>query len=180
MTTEEHSKQNRVLDFGGFPGRWEITRSTEDTSGECLEMRFEIETVPEDGPFVHTHPNAKESYEVLSGVLEVYEDGEWMEVPEGEKHVVPPGTPHTFRNETPVELINVHSPATQHEAFFRRFHQLVTERGVSLPPSGFGDVVLIAMLTVEHEDDIRAVSPPHLAFKILAGLGRVLRYDLPD
>jgi mannose-6-phosphate isomerase-like protein (cupin superfamily) len=180
MTPANQSQQDRILDFGGFPGRWEITKSTDDTDGEFLEMRWEVETIPEDGPFVHTHPHAQESYEVHSGVLEVYEDGEWMEVSEGEKHVVPPGTPHTFRNKTPVELINVHKPATQHEAFFRRFHQLVTERGVSLPPSGFGDVVLIAMLTVEHEDDIRAVSPPHLVFKALAVLGRLLRYDLPD
>lgn len=180
MTATTPSELDRILDFGGFPGRWEITASTADTDGEFLEMRFEIETVPEDGPFVHTHPHAEESYEVLSGVLEVYEDGEWLEVSAGEKHAVPPGTPHTFRNKTPVELINVHEPPTQHEAFFRRFHRLVTERGVSLPPNGFSDVVLIAMLTVEHEDDIRAVSPPHWAFRILAGLGRVLGYQLPD
>lgn len=180
MTTIDQSKQDRILDFGGFPGRWEITKSTEDTNGEFLEMRFEIETVPEDGPFVHTHPNAEESYEVLSGVLEVYVDGEWMEVAAGEKHTVPPDTPHTFRNKTPVELIDVHRPALQHEAFFRRFHRLVTERGVSLPPDGFNDVVLLAMLTTAHEEDIYAVNPPHWAFRILAGVGRVLRYDLPD
>ena len=180
MTTKEHGKQNRVLDFGGFPGRWEITRSTKDTSGEYLEMRFEIETVPEDGPFVHTHPNAEESYEVLSGVLEVYEDGEWMEVAAGEKHTVPPDTPHTFRNKTPVELINVHEPALQHEKFFRRFHQLVTERGVSLPPEGLNDIVLIAMLTTEHEDDVYAMSPPHWVFKGLAAPGRLFGYQLPD
>lgn len=180
MTSIQHSSEDRVLDFGGFPGRWEITRSTAETNGELLEMRFEIESVPEDGPFVHTHPSAEESYEVLSGVLEVYEDGEWMEVPAGEKHTVPSGTPHTFRNKTPVELINVHEPALQHEEFFRRFHRLVTERGVSLPPGGFKDVVLVAMLTTEHEDDVYAVSPPHWVFKGLTGLGRVLGYDLPD
>jgi mannose-6-phosphate isomerase-like protein (cupin superfamily) len=180
MTTEEPDKQNRVLDFGGFPGRWEITRSTEETGGEYLEMRFEIETVPEDGPFVHTHPNAEESYEVLSGVLEVSVDGDWIEVGAGEKYTVPPDTPHTFRNKTPVELINVHKPALQHEKFFRRFHKLVTERGVSLPPEGFKDIVLIAMLTTEHEDDIYAVSPPHWAFKGLAAFGRLFRYHLPD
>ncbi|MDT3436078.1 cupin domain-containing protein [Haloarcula sp. 1CSR25-25] len=180
MTATEQSKQDRFLDWGGFPGRWEITGSTEETNGELLEMRFEIESVPEDGPFVHTHPHAAESYEVLSGVLEVYEDGEWMDVPAGEKHTVPPDTPHTFRNKTPVEIINIHEPALQHEEFFRRFHQLVAERGVSLPPGGFSDIVLIAMLTVEHEEDIQAVSPPHWVFKILAGLGRVLGYHLPD
>lgn len=117
---------------------------------------------------------------MLSGVLEVYQDGEWMDVPAGEKHIVPPDTPHTFRNKTPVEIINIHEPALQHEEFFRRFHQLVAERGVSLPPGGFSDIVLIAMLTVEHEEDIQAVSPPHWTFKILAGLGRVLGYHLPD
>ncbi|WP_323192065.1 cupin domain-containing protein [Halostella sp. PRR32] len=180
MTTKEHGKQDRVLDFGGFPGRWEITKSTKETDGKFLEMRFEIETVPEDGPFVHTHPNAEESYEVLSGVLEVYMDGEWREVSEGEKHTVPPGTPHTFKNKTPVELINVHKPALEHEAFFRRFHRLVTERGVTLPPGRVSDIVLIAMLTTEHEEDVYAVSPPHWVFKILAGLGRVLGYHLPD
>jgi mannose-6-phosphate isomerase-like protein (cupin superfamily) len=180
MTTIDTSKQDRILDWGRFPGRWEITKSTEDTNGELLEMRFEIESVPEDGPFVHTHPDAEESYEVLSGVLEVYMDGEWMDVSAGEKHTVPPGTPHTFRNKTPVEIINVHRPALQHEEFFRRFHQLVADRGVTLPPGGFSDIVLIAMLTIEHEEDIRAVSPPQWAFKVLAGLGRILGYHVPD
>jgi len=180
MTATEQSKRDRFLDWGGFPGKWEITRSTEETNGELLEMRFEIESVPEDGPFIHTHPHAKESYEVLSGVLEVYQDGEWIDVPAGEKHTVPPDTPHTFRNKTPVEIINIHEPALQHEEFFRRFHHLVAERGVSLPPEGFSDIVLIAMLTVEHAEEIHAVSPPHWVFKILAGLGRVLGYHLPD
>jgi len=180
MTPTEQSRQDRILDWGDFPGRWEITRSTEETDGELLEMRFEIETIPEDGPFVHTHPSAEESYEVLSGVLQVYQDGEWIDVPAGEKHIVPPGTPHTFRNKTPVEIINIHAPALQHEAFFRRLHQLIAKRGVTLPPGGFNDLVLIAMLTTEYEENIQAVSPPQWVFRILAGIGRVLRYDIPD
>ena len=180
MTTEAYGEQERVLDFGGFPGRWEITQSTADTDGELLEMRWEIEAVPEDGPFVHTHPNAEEHYEVRSGVLELYVDGEWMDVSADEEYTVPPGTPHTFRNRTPVEVVNVHRPALEHEAFFRRFHRLVTERGVSLPPDGFRDTVLLAMLTTEHEADVYAVDPPHWAFKGLAGLGRLLGYDLPE
>jgi mannose-6-phosphate isomerase-like protein (cupin superfamily) len=180
MTTVDRGAQDRVLDWGGFPGRWEITRSTADTDGELLEMRFEIETIPEEGPFVHTHPHAKERYEVVSGVLEVYVDGEWIEVTAGEEHTVLPGTPHTFRNKTPIEMINIHEPALQHEEFFRKFHRLVTERGVSLPPEGFNDMVLIAMLTTEHEEDIYAIRPPHWIFKGLAGLGRVLGYHPPE
>ncbi|GAA0218009.1 cupin domain-containing protein [Halobaculum roseum] len=180
MAAVDRSKQDRVLDWGGFPGRWEIMRSTADTGGELLEMRFEIEDVPDEGPFVHTHPHAEERYEVVSGVLEVYAEGEWMELTVGEEHTVPPGTAHTFRNTTPVEIVNVHEPALQHEAFFRRFHQLVTERDVSLPPEEFTDILQIAMLTTEHEEDIYAVSPPHWVFKALTVLGRVFGYRLPD
>lgn len=180
MTAQARREQDRILDFGGFPGRWEITSSSAETDGEFLEMHWEIDDVPEDGPFVHTHPSAEESYEVLSGVLEVYVDGEWMELSAGEQHTVPPDTPHTFRNKTPVEVTNIHRPALGHETFFRRFHQLVTERGVSLPPDGFSDVVLLAMLTTAHEEDVYAVWPPHWAFRLLARLGRVLGYDLPD
>lgn len=179
MTTLDQRGQNEVLDFGGFPGRWEITRSTEDTDGELFETQWEIETIPADGPFVHTHPKAEESYEVLAGVLEVYVDGQWIEVSAGETHTVPPGTPHTFKNKTPVEVINIHKPALQHEVFFRRFHRLVTEHGVSLPPNGRKDIILIAMLTNEHKEDIRAVSPPHWVFRLMAGLGTIMRYELP-
>jgi mannose-6-phosphate isomerase-like protein (cupin superfamily) len=161
MTTTEHDTQHRVLDFGGFPGRWEITRSTEDTSGESLEMRFEMEEIPEDGPFVHTHPHAEESYEVLSGVLEVYEDGEWIEVSAGEKHAVPPGTPHTFRNTTPVELINVHQPATQHEAFFRRFHRLVTERESTRNRGGFDAPAVLCLGIGIPRSDLHRLSDCH-------------------
>jgi hypothetical protein len=60
-----------------------------------------------------------------------------------------------------------------------RFPRLVTEQGVSLPPESFNDIVLLAMLTTEHEEDVYAVSPPHWVFKGLAGLGRLLGYHLP-
>ncbi len=168
-----------VLDFGGFPGRWEIIRSPSRTDGDVLEMRFEIETVPEEGPFVHLHPEAAERYAVESGVLAVNVNGTWREVTAGESLTVPPGTPHTFRNTTAVELLNTHRPAGNHEAFFRGFHRLVVEAGVSLPPAGVGDMIRLAMLTTDHDADIRAVRPPHWAFRGLASIGRLLGFDLP-
>lgn len=176
----ETDLQNRILDFGQFPGRWEITRSAEETNGELLEMRFEIEPTEGDSPPLHIHPHVEESYEVLSGVLEVNVDGEWQRVPAGEKHSVPPGTPHTFRNREAVELINVHEPALEHERFFRRFHELVTDRGVSLPPGDFKSFVLMGMLFSEHEKEIVSVKPPQFVMRTLAKLGRMLGYRLPD
>ena len=66
------------------------------------------------------------------------------------------------------------------EEFFRRFHALKTERWVSMPPDGLKSSILLAMLLVEHEDEQVAVSPPHRVFRVLATLGGLLGYQLPD
>lgn len=174
------AEQSRILDWGQFPGRWEITQSTEDTNGEYLEMRFEIEGTEGDSPPLHIHPNAEESYEVLSGVLEVNVEGEWSKVVAGEKHSVPPGTPHTFRNREDVVLKNVHKPALEYERFFRRFHKLVTEQGVDLPPGKFHSFVLMGMLFADHEQEIVSVKPPQFVMRLLSGLGSLLGYRLPE
>lgn len=177
MTT---TTEPEVLDFGGFPGRWEITETAETTDGERFETYWELEELPEGDPFIHTHPNAVERFEVLSGVLEVYADGAWEEVTAGEVHTVEPGTVHSFRNTTPVELVNAHEPALGYEGYFRRFHALVTEEGVGMPPDGFRAAVLVAMLTTEYEDEFRSVSPPQWLLELLTVVGRVLRYRLPE
>lgn len=171
---------SRVLDFGGFPGRWTIERTAEDTDGEMLQMRFEIESATGDSPPLHIHPNAEESYEVQSGTLDVNVDGDWTEVPAGETHTVPPGTPHTFRNREPVELINRHRPALEYERFFRRFHKLVRDEGVTLPPKGFKSFVYLGMLFSDHETEVKTVKPPHFVMNGLSGLGKLLGYRLPN
>lgn len=176
----ESSGESRTLDFGGFPGRWTIIQSAGETNGDYLEMRFEIESTTGESPPLHTHPHAEESYEVVSGVLDVNIDGEWQEVPAGEKHTVAPGTPHRFRNKEPVELINVHRPALQYERFFRRFHELVSEHGIRLPPNNFKSFVLLGMLFSDHEEEVLSVQPPQFVMRGLAQVGSLLGYRLPD
>jgi len=66
------------------------------------------------------------------------------------------------------------------EEFFRRFHRLKTERGVSMPPNGPRSSILLAILLVEHEEEQVAVRPPHWEFRALATLGNLLGYRLPD
>lgn len=174
----EVSDPDRVLDFEGFPGRWEILETAEDTDGERFTTRMELgarSKLP-----VHAHPHAEEQYEVVTGELEVQVDGEWSTLTAGERAVVPPDTPHTFRNETDAEVLNVHSPALRFEEFFRGFHRLKIERGVEMPPRGPKSAVLLAMLLVEHEDEQVVVSPPHWVFRALARVGSVLGYSLPE
>ena len=177
MTTEQREQQ-RIWDFDGFPGRWEILQSTADTDGERFQTRMTVEEPGQLPP--HKHPVADESYEVLSGALEVQVEGEWTELSAGEKHTVPAGTPHSFRVSEPVEMINVHRPALRYEDYFRRFRKLKVERGVEMPPKGLKGMILLGMLQVEYEREFIAVSPPQWLFRILAGLGRLLGYKLPE
>jgi mannose-6-phosphate isomerase-like protein (cupin superfamily) len=168
----------RILDFQGFPGRWEILETTEETDGERFKTRMELEERSELPP--HVHPTAEESYEVVAGELEVRVGEEWSMVSAGEKRVIPAGTEHAFRNPGSAEVINIHRPAMRFEEFFRRFHTLKTEREVSMPPDGLRAAVLLAMLLVEYEDEQVVVSPPHRVFRILARAGPVLGYRLPE
>jgi quercetin dioxygenase-like cupin family protein len=174
----ENPAPHRILDHEGFPGRWEILETAEETGGERFKTRIALEDRGELPP--HLHPTAEESYEVIAGELEVQVDGEWSTVDAGEKVVIPPNTEHAFKTTGAAEVINIHQPAMQFEEFFRGFHRLKTERGVSMPPDDLKSAISLAMLIVEHEDEQRVVSPPHRSFKMLARLGHLLGYRLPE
>lgn len=178
MTTVHDEHKKRMLDFEGFPGYWEILESTADTDGERFKTRMQIDEAGELPP--HKHPLAEESYEILSGTLQVQVEGEWTELTAGEKHTVPSGTAHSFRNKEPVEVVNVHKPALQYEEYFRRFHKLKTERGVEMPPKGPKGMILLGMLQSEYEEEFVGVSPPQWLFSLLGRLGRLLGYKLPE
>ena len=117
--------QDRMLDFGSMGMTWEITRSTSDTAGQSFEA-INILAPGFSGPPLHTHPFAEESYEVLTGTLDVCVDGEWRQLEPGQSVKVPPGVPHTLRNQhaTEVRLLNVHKPALEFELFFRKLQAL--------------------------------------------------------
>ena len=86
----------------------------------------------------------------------------------------------SFHNTGPVEILTVHKPAMRCEEYFRRFHKLKTERGVAMPPKGFKGMVLLGMLQAEYEREFIGVMPPQWLYKLLAGLGRLFGYQLPD
>ena len=173
--------QDRVLDFGPVGMWWEITRSTADTGGELLEI-VNLIGPGFDGPPLHVHPTAEESYAVVSGSAEVCVGGAWRTVTAGETATVPAGTPHTIRNVSGAEvrLVNVHKPAQGFERFFRRLHALATSHGVGLPPKGLRSAILLSMLFTEHPREIVSVKPSRRTMKALALAGRLLGYKLPQ
>lgn len=180
-STEASGGDDRRLDFRPGMGMWwEITRNTEDTSGELFEATNWIEPrMP--GPPVHVHPTAEESYAVIEGVLEVYMNGEWSPVNAGETATVAAGMPHSVRNASNerARIVNIHQPAQRFESFFRDMHRLIHEGKIKrLPPKDPRSAIYAAVLFGKYPDEIRATKPPNQVFQALALIGRALRFKI--
>lgn len=181
MGTEAVREADRELDFHpAFGERWEITKSTEDTSGELFESTLWLDPhMP--GPPPHVHPTTEESFEVLEGSLDVFKDGEWTTLRPGEKATVPPNVRHTFRHpsdETAKVVIRIR-PAGRSEAFFRHMHRLITEGKLKqLPPKEPGSAIYSAMLFSEYQDWTRPTGPLGAGIKMLALTGKAFRLKL--
>jgi quercetin dioxygenase-like cupin family protein len=160
--------------------RWEITRSTEDTSGEMFESKVRFDPrVP--GPPPHLHPSSEESFEVVEGSFDVFQDGQWTTLGPGETAAVRPGAPHTFRNaadETATVVIRVR-PAGRSEAFFRHMQKLIGEGKVKrLPPREPRSAIYAVMLFDEYPDWTRPTGPMKGVVKALALVGKMFRLEL--
>jgi len=177
-STEAPGGDDRWLDFRPGMGMcWEITRTTDDTSGELLEATNWIEPqMP--GPPVHVHPTAEESYAVIEGTLEVFMNGKWSPVNAGETATVGAGAPHSVRNASkePARIVNIHQPAQRFESFFRDMHRLIQEGKIKrLPPKDPRSAIYAAMLFGKYPDEIQTIKPPNQVFRALALIGRALR-----
>jgi len=174
------ASQDRVLDFGPMGMWWEITQSTADTDGELFEA-VNVLAPGFGGPPLHIHPDAEESYAVVSGTLDVCVGGEWRTLAAGESVTVPAGTAHTLKNQSGAEvrLVNVHRPALAFERFFRRLHALACSGKVKFPPEGLRSAILVSMLFREHSREVISVRPSRRVMKVLALVGRILGYKLP-
>jgi mannose-6-phosphate isomerase-like protein (cupin superfamily) len=156
-----------------------ITASAGDTNGTFVEMEV---LVPPHAvtPPLHIHPRQQEEYEVLAGTLDVLLDGRWQSLPEGEEISVPRGSPHTFRNNSGVRVRfrNVHKPALGFQDYLEELHGLVQEGKVKDFKS-LGSLIYISLLMERHDETIvPAGAPRRAATRLLAGLGRRLRYRL--
>jgi mannose-6-phosphate isomerase-like protein (cupin superfamily) len=172
---------DRELDFHpGMGMRWEITRSTSDSSGELFESTNWLDgEMP--GPPMHVHPNSEESFEVLEGSLDVCKDGGWSTLGPGETATVPAGVPHTLRNgsQEPAQTITRIRPAGRSEEFFAHLHRLIREGKLKrLPPKDPRTAIYAAMLFRHYPDEIQVTGPLRAVFATLALVGAALRFKL--
>lgn len=135
------------------------------------------------GPPLHARPRQEESFEVLSGVLDVCIHGQWRELGPGERIDVPAGAAHTIRNLHGKEMraLNVHAPALGFPDFMAGLHELVHSGMVrALPPKDPRSAIYLSMLFTAHEHTLVCIKPPQRLLRILASVGRRLGYRLPE
>jgi mannose-6-phosphate isomerase-like protein (cupin superfamily) len=179
--TGASGEADRQLDFHPVFGElWEITKSTEDTSGELFESMLWLDPhMP--GPPPHIHPDTEESFELLEGSLDVFKDGEWTTLKPGESATVPPNFRHTFRNSSDqtTKLVIRVQPAGRSEEFFRGMHGLIAEGKLKrIPPKDPRSLIYVGMLFSEYQDWTHPTGPLNSVMKTLGFTGKALRFKL--
>lgn len=148
-------------------GQRMIFRQTaKDTNGQLLEIETFNPPSAEKEP-EHIHPKQESSAEVLSGEVRFSINGRVQIVKAGEKIDIPPGVPHYFWNEGPMEAHTIQrfTPALTIEQFLRSYFALANAG--KLDNNGMPPLLITSHLGLQHQDDIRVTMPPWIVQKIL-------------
>lgn len=151
-----------------------IHKTSKDTEGKSLEMEWKLSPNAEGTP-VHIHPSAIETYEILSGELEVFKKDKWITARVGEKITIEKGEPHTFKNTTNefVRVYNTHQPAMDFEGFFKGLHKFAKSGLVKDGKMNFKSIVGVATLWTNYSREIVSVKPPSFIMRVLGAYGRM-------
>jgi quercetin dioxygenase-like cupin family protein len=166
-----------VLDLGPLGMSFHIKKTAAETDGRSLEMEWELSPRTGGTP-IHVHPSATESYEVVEGAFDVYVDGVWRTLSKGDRVVIAPGVAHTFRNasDTPVRVYNSHVPAMRFGEYFEGLYRIANSGTISSQRMTASAILYLSVLMINFKDEIRSVSPPYSAMKVLASVARLLGY----
>jgi quercetin dioxygenase-like cupin family protein len=155
-----------------------------ETAAENGGERVRVETIVEPAGFVaatHVHPSQTERFDVLEGTVEFRVGGETVRASAGDEVVVPPGTPHRFRNAGEEEarfLLDVR-PALKFESLIETMFTLAAEGKTG--KRGLPGPFRLAVIAREHFDTVRLPFPPaalqRAALAVGAPVGRALGYE---
>jgi quercetin dioxygenase-like cupin family protein len=153
-----------------------LTRTAEETGGESIEMEI---TLPPGAPSppLHFHPRQEERWDALAGELTVHVGGRWRGLRPGESVTMVPGEPHTLRNDSAetVRVRDTHTPALDFEDYIRRLAAL-SQSGKLGSPRRLSTLIHYALLWREQQSQVAAQWPVRTALRLLAPVGRLLRY----
>ena len=142
-------------------------------------LTVEAEFAPGAWSGLHVHPYQEESFELLSGTLEVFAEGRWRRLQRGESMRVPKATVHGFRNSTDTiaRAINTHDPGLRILEYWNGIERLVRQGKVT-GMSGLRNGIYLSLLVMEFRREIVVVRPPDWFLRMLAGLGRIFGFTL--
>lgn len=170
------AQTDRLFGFTRVDRQWLITESTLDTRGTFLEIQQKLEPNAVELP-KHCHPNTETYYQILTGRLSLWLDGQWQLFAAGQTITLPAGVAHSLKNEQtiPVEFRMVYTPALGYERFLTRLYGLMNSGRLSLPPKGLSGWFRLSILM--HERDIQLVRPSNKFTRWLALEGYRLLTD---
>ena len=162
--------------------RWVFRRTGADTNGDLLEADLYVSP----GGFVreHAHPAQEETFTGISGTFVVDVGGKTVSVGPGDKLVIPPRTPHGFKDarEEAHVLVEVR-PALHLDDYFRTFLGLSRDGRIRMPVKGRPRPLLqVALVLERYAPEIAAPRIPialqRLTWRLLGALAR--RRGVPD
>jgi quercetin dioxygenase-like cupin family protein len=154
----------------------------EDVPAEKLidkPMSVEAQFSPGASSNHHIHPMQDESYQVLSGTLDLFLDNQWHKVEQGQSISIPKGKVHAFRNSTNgiTKTINAHDPGLRFQEYLEVMEKLIKEGKVT-NMTGLRSGIFLSLHSLEFSNEFVPVQPPYWLIKLLAGIGRLLGYKL--
>jgi quercetin dioxygenase-like cupin family protein len=155
-------------------------RTAAQSNGESVL----VETIVRPDGFVaaaHVHPNQTERFEILEGTVALRIGREELIARPGDVAIVPPGTPHRFRNagDTDARFLCEIRPALQFESLIETTFTLAAEGKTNT--KGLPNPFQLAVIAAAHFDTVRLPFPPvplqRVALALGAPIGQALRYQ---
>ena len=179
MTTQTDKMSDAVwpqIENPATGERMVFLRTARATGGASVEIQFDLPPGAAGSP-LHYHRRLHETFEVSSGTLEmiVGDGATWRAVRAGELVVVPPRTPHAFRNVSAdwVTFTSVVTPSGQFERFLRAWYGLA-QAGL-VEPSGMPRNLFYVALGLDYADFVFPGVPDLLQRVLLRSLTGVAR-----
>ncbi len=156
-------------------------KTTGDTGGSLLEVESVYTKPTPPRPPTHFHPRQEERFEVLSGKVNVVVDGKEKTLGEGGVLTIPSGVPHEmWATEAGVRVNWQTRPAMKTEAFFETVWGLARDGKTN--DKGVPNLLRVALIAREYDEEYRLTSPPRavqkILFGILAPVGKLLGYRI--
>ena len=169
-TIENHVTGERVV----------FRTTAADTQGELVV----IDVYVQPHGFVaatHLHPGQEERFHVIAGALEMLVGRETVVARPGDVVLVPPGTPHRFRNagDDTAHFVCEVRPALRFESLLETMFALAAAGKTNR--KGMPNPLRLAVIAQAHFDTVRLPFPPawmqRLGLAVGAPLGRLLGYE---